>query len=51
MKVRCSYCNWIGQEPNRAEFETQEEYEAAYAEYNDSHDNPERNTCPLSEES
>ena len=44
--VRCNYCNWVGQEPSPAEYETHEEYEDAMVDFKDSHDNPERNTCP-----
>ncbi len=46
MEIHCNHCAWIGQEPNPAEFETEEGYEEAYAEFRDSHDNAFRNICP-----
>ena len=46
-EIHCNYCNWIGQEPSFAEYQTEEDYEEAYKDYTDSHDNPDRNTCPL----
>jgi hypothetical protein len=46
MEIHCNYCNWIGQEPNVAAYETQEEFEEAYRQFRDSHDNPSVNTCP-----
>lgn len=46
MIVRCSYCDWVGEEPNSAAYDSLAEYEAAYAEFRASHDNPEFNTCP-----
>lgn len=46
MIVRCNYCSWIGIEPSTAEYDTQEEYEAAFKAFRDSHDDPEQNTCP-----
>ena len=48
MEVHCNYCNWIGQEPSTAEFETTEDYDRAYVAFRDSHDNPAVNTCPNS---
>ncbi len=48
-ELRCNYCNWVGQEPSPAEYSTQEAYEEAYADFRDSHNNPERNICPTQE--
>ena len=48
--VRCNYCNWVGDEPSSAEYETLEEWEAAMDDFRDSHDNMARNYCPMVEE-
>jgi len=37
LEVKCNYCDWIGQEPTPAEYETEEEYNQAYQYYLESH--------------
>ncbi len=43
MTVKCAYCNWVGQQPSPAEFETLDEWREAMRDFRDSHD---PNTCP-----
>jgi len=37
MEIHCQYCDWVGQEPSTAEYDTQEAYEEAYQAFLDSH--------------
>jgi hypothetical protein len=38
MEVRCNYCNWIGQYPSSAEFDTLAEFEARITQLDIEHD-------------